>query len=423
MGDVRIPFPLKGKDENWAASGQPPLTSPDLQNVRPRDIQDKRSRGGQRPGMRKVMYWWDYPGEGADLGLPYSSPIIGLAQVTAVYYASMAGEGGVDYIDPTGGDPKWDGIVLLMEDDVNHEVQVYSFTGDSILEIDLNELTMAQGGIALDSYGNIYVNGLGTIFKYSRDGTLLMSYNYAFPGGSYIDAIVPSNRDDDVVFLWNKNYIRAVPTSTLDIIDDELWETSHASTTIEIIQLTNSDDIILPSPAYTGYAAYRFNRITGVRTTIAPIVDTADSIAVDEENDWIYFGGGDGGVATAPYTVRRHVLSTGDLDASIAIPGADIKKIIFHNNELYVAGTRATDNNTIWKFDAALVGIEASYDTGNTVRDMRILDNGTVYAVGINGTNEDAETGNVNVLTSALVHSDTWNVRAGKNILRIADKD
>lgn len=46
-------FPLRGKNENWGAEGQPPLTSHDLNNVRPYDILDNRARGGQRPGLDK----------------------------------------------------------------------------------------------------------------------------------------------------------------------------------------------------------------------------------------------------------------------------------------------------------------------------------------------------------------------------------
>lgn len=51
MAKVEITFPLKGKNTNFAASTQPPLTSPDLNNVRPNDVSEKRARGGQRPGL------------------------------------------------------------------------------------------------------------------------------------------------------------------------------------------------------------------------------------------------------------------------------------------------------------------------------------------------------------------------------------
>jgi hypothetical protein len=51
---IVIPFPLKGLNENFAATAQPALTSPLLKNVRPYDVQDKRARGGQRPGLAKL---------------------------------------------------------------------------------------------------------------------------------------------------------------------------------------------------------------------------------------------------------------------------------------------------------------------------------------------------------------------------------
>lgn len=53
MPVTELPFPLKGKDTNFSVERQPPLTSSDLENVRPYDVFEKRSRGGQRPGCRK----------------------------------------------------------------------------------------------------------------------------------------------------------------------------------------------------------------------------------------------------------------------------------------------------------------------------------------------------------------------------------
>lgn len=53
MSKILFQFPLKGKDVNWAFRNQPTLTSPDLENVRPQDVYDKRIRGGQRPAVRK----------------------------------------------------------------------------------------------------------------------------------------------------------------------------------------------------------------------------------------------------------------------------------------------------------------------------------------------------------------------------------
>lgn len=52
--NLKITFPLKGIDKNWSNSDQPPLTSPELLNVRPIDVSEERARGGQRPGLDLV---------------------------------------------------------------------------------------------------------------------------------------------------------------------------------------------------------------------------------------------------------------------------------------------------------------------------------------------------------------------------------
>ena len=415
MGDVRISFPLKGKDENWAASGQPPLTSPDLQNVRPRDIQDKRSRGGQRPGMRKVMYWWDYPGEGADLGLPYSSPIIGLAQVTAVYYASVAGEGGTGYTDPTGGDPKWDGIVLFSGLDAGNEIQVYSFTGNQIFETTTGgDGGNQSSGLSLDKTGNIYAyEASGRMRKWDRKGALLATRGV----GAVIGRIWPSSKDDNIVF-WAGN-------DTLHILNsNDLTSTAisrdFGSRIDDIVQLRDSDDIII-SLANGGFAkqAERVKRTDLTNVTDYELDwggDVSRSVVVDEDNGWLY--------TIVGTRVFRLDLSDGGDIQTFVIAGTYLHFVRLYGGKVYVCGDRATDNNTIWKLDAALVGIEADYDTGvgTQVNQMRITVNGTIYAVGVSGVNEDAETGNVNVLTSDLVHSDTWNVQAGHEMDNIAEK-
>lgn len=51
---MEIPFPLAGLHEGMAAERQPPTTSPQLQNVRSYDVEEGRSRGGQRPGFIKA---------------------------------------------------------------------------------------------------------------------------------------------------------------------------------------------------------------------------------------------------------------------------------------------------------------------------------------------------------------------------------
>lgn len=49
--NLEVSFPLQGLDQRWAVAAQPPLTSGSLSNVRPFDVMENRSRGGQRPGL------------------------------------------------------------------------------------------------------------------------------------------------------------------------------------------------------------------------------------------------------------------------------------------------------------------------------------------------------------------------------------
>ena len=51
---MRISFPTKGIYKGTAAASQPDGTSPDMNNVRPRDVLEHRVRGGQRPGLQKL---------------------------------------------------------------------------------------------------------------------------------------------------------------------------------------------------------------------------------------------------------------------------------------------------------------------------------------------------------------------------------
>lgn len=85
MRKIRLYFPMKGKDTNYAASSQPPFTSPRLRNVRPYDVLERRARGGQRPGLRR-MY----------------------EQILGVYadlseYTSLQAFWRMEELDPTGG--------------------------------------------------------------------------------------------------------------------------------------------------------------------------------------------------------------------------------------------------------------------------------------------------------------------------------
>jgi hypothetical protein len=78
MAKVQFQFPMQGKDENWAVSQQPNLTSFDLLNVRPYDVIENRVRGGQRPGLDK----W---GNGDQIGGD-TSPIVAICSVTYLEY-------------------------------------------------------------------------------------------------------------------------------------------------------------------------------------------------------------------------------------------------------------------------------------------------------------------------------------------------
>jgi len=71
---LHFPFPVGGLDEAQAYTGQPPYTSPDLQNVRAFDVVEERWRGGQRPGLSKA--WEQELGGG--------SPVRYMGQVTVV---------------------------------------------------------------------------------------------------------------------------------------------------------------------------------------------------------------------------------------------------------------------------------------------------------------------------------------------------
>ena len=76
MANLKLPFPMQGKNENWAASHQLKFTSPDLNNVRPYDVLENRARGGQRPGLKKV-----FP---AHIGGDVGQPVVAMCQVTTV---------------------------------------------------------------------------------------------------------------------------------------------------------------------------------------------------------------------------------------------------------------------------------------------------------------------------------------------------
>lgn len=68
-------FPIGGIDKGRAIPEEDLSTSPDCNNVRPYDSQDKRARGGQRPGFDK-RYSQQIGGVGA--------PIVAIIKVTVV---------------------------------------------------------------------------------------------------------------------------------------------------------------------------------------------------------------------------------------------------------------------------------------------------------------------------------------------------
>lgn len=73
---VEIPFPVRGIFKGGAVSQQPPLTSPSMNNVRPRDKDERRFRGGQRPGQDK----W---GNGTQIG-GSDQPVVAICSVNSV---------------------------------------------------------------------------------------------------------------------------------------------------------------------------------------------------------------------------------------------------------------------------------------------------------------------------------------------------
>jgi hypothetical protein len=76
MGRGELKFPVKGVDKNWANSSQPPVTSPDMNNVRPYGTAEGRLRGGQRPGLAKRF--------SQQIGGANGGPVIFLCQVTSM---------------------------------------------------------------------------------------------------------------------------------------------------------------------------------------------------------------------------------------------------------------------------------------------------------------------------------------------------
>jgi len=73
-----LQYPMMGKNTNFAATTQPAFTSPRMNNARPRDVLEYRTRGGQMPGWAK--YYNQHPGYDAGGNLPVAA----MCQVTIV---------------------------------------------------------------------------------------------------------------------------------------------------------------------------------------------------------------------------------------------------------------------------------------------------------------------------------------------------
>jgi hypothetical protein len=73
---MEIHLPIKGINEGIAVDKSPPVTSGDLNNVRPTDVLEGRLRMGQRPGVDK----W---GDGDQIGA-VPSPTVYILSVTVI---------------------------------------------------------------------------------------------------------------------------------------------------------------------------------------------------------------------------------------------------------------------------------------------------------------------------------------------------
>jgi hypothetical protein len=76
---LKLQFPMKGKNTNFAATTQPSFTSPRMNRVVARDTLDYRARGGQEPGWAKAYN--QHPGyvDGVN-----DVPVVAIGQVTIV---------------------------------------------------------------------------------------------------------------------------------------------------------------------------------------------------------------------------------------------------------------------------------------------------------------------------------------------------
>lgn len=75
-GKIEIVPPLGGLDRRWAYQQQPPFTTPDAKNVRPRGTSERRNRMGSRPGADRSF--WEQLGGGIPVRLLNECHVSGL---------------------------------------------------------------------------------------------------------------------------------------------------------------------------------------------------------------------------------------------------------------------------------------------------------------------------------------------------------
>lgn len=132
MPQIGFKYPMKGLNQNYAASTQPSFTTAFLNNVRPYDVLENRARGGQRPGLLPMFQ--------QILGYNYQDPTDCIAlwhmdqnsiPVTADYIADQIGsvhltasEAMVCENSPFGGCIIFDGDGYLESDAVSVDTAV-----------------------------------------------------------------------------------------------------------------------------------------------------------------------------------------------------------------------------------------------------------------------------------------------------------
>lgn len=76
MPIIDFELPIRGKHEGFATENQLPLSSGNLNNVRPKDVLEGKIRIGQRPGLDK----W---GDGDQIGAA-EEPVVAICFVSSI---------------------------------------------------------------------------------------------------------------------------------------------------------------------------------------------------------------------------------------------------------------------------------------------------------------------------------------------------